>query len=250
MREQVDDPLVAAMAGRTAARVVTFGAGADADVRISDVVTDDLARPRFTLTTPSGSAPVRLGLSGAHHASNAAAVVAAATAAGISLSDAVSALEQVAAISPHRMQLRETDDGVVVIDDAYNANPDSMRAALRALTSMAAGRRRTWAVLGVMRELGPDAPALHAEVGAEAATLGVDELVVVGADAAPIADGAAAAPGWAGRARCATDVDEATALLRREVRRDDVVLVKASNSEQLWRVADLLARRATVEVNT
>jgi len=134
----------------------------------------------------------------------------------------------------------------VVIDDAYNANPDSVRAALRALTGMR-GAGRVWAVLGPMRELGDDADELHAEVGRDAAQLGVDELLVVGADAAGIGEGASAA-GASTRVRRVPDVDSAVATLLAEVQHDDVVLVKASNSERLWRVADQLLSTAAAKV--
>jgi UDP-N-acetylmuramoyl-tripeptide--D-alanyl-D-alanine ligase len=158
----------------------------------------------------------------------------------VPLPGAADALARASSISPHRMQLRERADGLIVIDDAYNANPDSMRAALEALARIGSGGRRVWAVLGPMRELGNESPALHARVGAAAAGLGVDEIVVVGNDARPIADGAADVAGWGGRARIVNDVAAATAVLRAELRHDDAVLVKASNSERLWQVADAL----------
>jgi UDP-N-acetylmuramoyl-tripeptide--D-alanyl-D-alanine ligase len=235
-----DDPLVAAMAHRTSAQVMTFGADEGADVRVCDVVLDRLARPRFRLLTPAGAADVTLRVHGRHQAFNAAAAVAAGLAAGVELDDAVAALASTSALSPHRMQLCERDDGLVVLDDAYNANPDSVRAALHALTGIAAGARRSWAVLGAMRELGEESDALHASVGAAAAQDGVDELLVVGADAAAVADGARRVSGWRGRVREVADADAAAALLRAEASGDDAVLVKASNSEQLWRVADAL----------
>jgi UDP-N-acetylmuramoyl-tripeptide--D-alanyl-D-alanine ligase len=245
-----DDDLVRAMARRTGARVTTFGVGADADVRIESLRTDDLARPQFTLRTPAGTASVKLQLSGAHHASNAAAVVAAAVAAGISLDVAVTALEQVSVLSPHRMQMRQRGDGVVVIDDAYNANPESMHAALRALSAVAARRGRAWAVLGAMRELGDDAPAMHEQLGVTAAELGIDQVLAVGPDAAAVATAATDVGTWRGHARAVDDVDAAVGVLRDEVRPGDVVLVKASNSEQLWRVADSLLDAADLEVAT
>jgi UDP-N-acetylmuramoyl-tripeptide--D-alanyl-D-alanine ligase len=235
-----DDPFVAAMAARTTASVVTFGADEAADVRVTDLDVDALARPRFRLRTGEGDADVVLSVHGRHQAFNAAAAVAAALAAGVPLPGAADALARASSISPHRMQLRERADGLIVIDDAYNANPDSMRAALEALARIGSGGRRVWAVLGPMRELGNESPALHARVGAAAAGLGVDEIVVVGNDARPIADGAADVAGWGGRARIVNDVAAATAVLRAELRHDDAVLVKASNSERLWQVADAL----------
>jgi UDP-N-acetylmuramoyl-tripeptide--D-alanyl-D-alanine ligase len=234
-----DDPLVAAMAARTSARVVTFGESSRADVRVTDVVVDELARPRFRLVTADGEAAVALALHGRHQAFNAAAATAAAINAGVPLSDAVAALERTTSISAHRMQLRQRPDGLIVLDDAYNANPESVRAALQALARLGAGRR-TWAVLGPMRELGSGSLEMHRQVGAFAAEVGLDELVVVGADATPIADGAEQAGSWSGRARRVADATAATAVLVAEAGAGDAVLVKASNSERLWRVADVV----------
>ena len=234
-----DDPLVASMAERTDARVVTFGLAADADVRVGDVDVDELDRPRFVVTTPDGRHEVRLSVHGRHQALNAAAALAAGWVAGIEVADAVAAIEEVTAISPHRMQLRRRDDGLLVIDDAYNANPDSVAAALAALARMR-GRGKTWAVLGPMRELGGESPALHMRVGVAAAEAGTDHLVVLGPDAAAIADGADSVDGWSGRSHRVADATEASALLLEQTGPGDVVLVKASNSEQLWRLADEL----------
>jgi UDP-N-acetylmuramoyl-tripeptide--D-alanyl-D-alanine ligase len=139
------------------------------------------------------------------------------------------------------MDERVRADGVVVIDDAYNASPDSMLAGLRALlTTKTHGRR--WAVLGAMRELGAESEQAHREVGLQAAQLGVDRLVVVGPDAEPIAAGAGASAGWSGDVATVADADAAVVLLAAELLDGDVVLVKASNSERLWRVADGLVQ--------
>jgi len=242
-----DDERVAAMSSRTSGRVVTFGAAATADVRVADLSVDKAARPQFRLVTPRGEVEVALALHGRHQAFNAAAVVAAGLAAGIDVHDIVAALQSTTSISAHRMHVQERADGLVVIDDAYNANPDSVRAALHALAGMR-GTGRLWAVLGPMRELGVDGDQMHVDVGHEAAALGVDELLVVGADAAGIADGATAA-GADIRARRVADGDAAVVTLLAEVRRDDVVLVKASNSERLWRVADELLGAAAATVS-
>jgi UDP-N-acetylmuramoyl-tripeptide--D-alanyl-D-alanine ligase len=133
------------------------------------------------------------------------------------------------------MDVRERSDGLLVVDDAYNANPESMRAALEAFARLAAGRRR-WAVLGEMRELGDESVALHRLVGDAVAATAVDELLAVDA-AAPIADGARARP-WSGHARVLPDAAAATAVLTAELRSTDAVLVKASNSLRLWEIAD------------
>ena len=241
-----DDELVRAMTGRTAARVLLFGAGPEADVRVESLELDDLARPRFRLRTFAGDADVQLQLSGAHHALNAAATAAAALAAGLGLADVVAGLQAATRRSAHRMDVRHRDDGLVVIDDAYNANPESMRAALQAFARLAAGRRR-WAVLGEMKELGEQSVALHRQIGELVASTGVDELIAVGA-AAPIAEAAQAAS-WSGRARVVADAAAAADLLTAELLATDAVLVKASNSLRLWTVADSILSARTAGAN-
>ena len=171
-----DDPRVLAMATRTSARVLTYGSSAD--VVASDVVLDDELRASFVLTTPWGSAPVRLGVRGRHNVGNALAAAAAALVTGVGIDDVVAGLGT-AQLSPSRMDLIVLPDGGIVLDDAYNANPASMRAALAALGSVDAGRRV--AVVGLMAELGDDAPRLHAEIAAEARAAGI-EVVAVGTD--------------------------------------------------------------------
>jgi UDP-N-acetylmuramoyl-tripeptide--D-alanyl-D-alanine ligase len=234
-----DDALVAAMASRTQASVVTYGCADSADVRISELSTDEAARARFVLSTPKRSATVAMSLHGVHHAHNAAAAVAAGLAAGVDFDAAVDAVASATARSPHRMDVRVRADGVVVVDDAYNASPDSMLAGLRALTSLKASGRR-WAVLGAMRELGVETEPAHRDIGAKAAALGVDRIVVVGPDAAPIAAGTETSTGWSGQVTLVDDADAAAELVGSELRAGDAVLVKASNSERLWRVADRL----------
>jgi UDP-N-acetylmuramoyl-tripeptide--D-alanyl-D-alanine ligase len=169
-----DDPLVLAMAPRTSARVLTFGIDAG-DVRVTDLVLDDLARPRFVLTTPWGRAPVVLPVSGVHMALNAAAAAAAGLAIDVPLEAIPDALGA-ATLSPFRMDLRRTENGAIVLNDAYNANPASMRAALQTLCSLPAQRRV--AVLGVMAEI-EDPDAEHRSLAAEVRAAGV-ELVAVG----------------------------------------------------------------------
>jgi UDP-N-acetylmuramoyl-tripeptide--D-alanyl-D-alanine ligase len=217
-----DDPAVAAMTGRTAARVATFGAAAAATVRAEGVVLD-AGRPRFRLLTPVGSAEVALQLVGAHHVGNALAAAAVALELGAAPEQIGAGLSAAAPASRWRMEVTDRADGVTVINDAYNANPESMRAALQALASVGAGRR-TWAVLGVMAELGEEAPAAHAEVAAAARELGIAELVAVDCPAY-------------GAARAVAGVGEALELLAAELRPDDVVLVKASRAAGLERVA-------------
>lgn len=226
-----DDDLVASMAGRTAARVVLFGTSAAAQVRADQVSVVD-GRARFTLLAAGGSAPVRLELVGAHHVGNALAAAAVALEAGAGLESVAAALSAARPRSPWRMEVRDTADAVTVINDAYNANPESTRAALRALVDLAGGRR-TWAVLGEMRELGATSAAEHAELGRVALELGVDRLVTVGEQARAIS-----VPG--ADAVAVPDADAAVALLRGELAAGDVVLVKASRAAGLERVAAAL----------
>ena len=214
-----DDPRVAAMASRTRARVLTFGAAGD--VRAEQVELDPAGRATFRLW----GEPVRLVLHGAHHVGNALAAAAVARELGMGAADVAAALSAARAVSRWRMEVTERADGVTVVNDAYNANPESMSAALHALAAIGAGRRR-WAVLGPMAELGDAARREHEQVGALAAELGIERLVAVNA---PI-PGATALPG----------VEETVALLRAELAPGDVVLVKASRAARLERVAEAL----------
>jgi len=144
-------------------------------------------------------------------------------------------------VSRWRMQVSERADGLVVINDAYNANPESMRAALAALAAIGSGGdRRMHAVLGAMGELGPTAATAHRELGAAAALIGVHQLVVVGAAAKGIADGAIEAGLEPARVSVVDGVADAVSLLERDFGQGDVVLVKASRSADLQRVAEAL----------
>jgi UDP-N-acetylmuramoyl-tripeptide--D-alanyl-D-alanine ligase len=234
-----DDPRVLAMAGATAARVVTFGRAADADVRARDIVTDDLGRPAFTLVTPGGAAPVRLRLHGEHHVSNALAAAALAGELGLDVAAIAVGLSGAVARSRWRMEVTERRDGVTIVNDAYNANPESMRAALAALADMTGGGadRRGYAVLGEMTELGELSEKFHEEAGMLAARAGVAGLMVVGAQAAAIASGTKAVPAWAGELLQVADPAAAAAALGERLRGGDVVLVKASHSVGLQAVA-------------
>lgn len=240
-----DDPLVRAMAAVTRARVLRFGESADADVRVSEVALDALARPNFTLTYGGRRADVVLPLSGEHMAANAAAAAAVAVGLGLELTDVAEALSGASARSPMRMDVRRSDAGVVVINDAYNANPESVRAALKALVAMS-GEGRRWAVLGEMRELGDEALTAHDGIGRLAVRLDVDRLVAVGDGARTIHLGAANEGSWGNESVWVPDIDAAIALLDAEVRAGDVVLVKASRAIGLEAVAEhLLSTRGT-----
>jgi UDP-N-acetylmuramoyl-tripeptide--D-alanyl-D-alanine ligase len=239
-----DDPAVAAMSARTTGRVVTVGVTEPADVTATDVTLDHLGRPSFTLKGFGRSVPVALQVSGAHQVGNALAVVAAAVQSGVGVDEVVSALAGAGPASRWRMEVTEREDGVTVVNDAYNANPDSMRAALTALRAMADSTkppRRSWAVLGEMLELGDQSRAEHEALGRLAVRLGVDRLLVVGEGARPVAEAArrdeAEATMWV------PDADTAYQLLTGQLAKGDVVVLKSSRDAGLRWLGDRLAGR-------
>jgi len=243
-----DDPRVLAMAARTAARVVTFSAdpGSAAPVRAADVRLDDLGRPSFTLLTPEGSAPVALRLHGAHNVPNALAAAALARELGLDLDGIADGLGAAVARSRWRMEVRQRADGVTVINDAYNANPESVRAALDALAHMAQDGRG-FAVLGHMAELGDTSRASHEQIGKYAACVansGLAGLIAVGEEAAPMLDGARRVRSWTGEAVAVPDGATALDLLANRLKPSDVVLVKASRAAHLEGVAAALLGEA------
>ena len=215
-----DAPLVAAMAPRTKARVLTFGAAGD--VRAEDIRLDGDLRPAFRLRTPWGDADVALQVRGHHQVANALAAAAAALACEAGVDDVAAGLGD-AELSPWRMELHRAPSGAMVLNDTYNANPLSVEAALRALAELPA-RRRT-AILGIMAELGEVGPAEHARMGALAAALGIRVIAV-------------AAPDYG-----AETVDHAGNVVERlgPVGEGDAVLVKGSRAAGLESVADTLA---------
>jgi UDP-N-acetylmuramoyl-tripeptide--D-alanyl-D-alanine ligase len=239
-----DDALVRDMAARTAARVVTFGKSPDAAVHADDVQLDDLGRPSFQLTRSDGMAKVALRLHGAHHVANALAVAAVAEALGLGIDDTATGLSEASALSRWRMEFTDRADGVTVINDAYNANPDSVRAALQTLAAVATGNRRTWAVLGEMRELGPRSADEHVAIGRLAMRLGVDRLIAVGEGARPVHLGATEERRDGARTTYVPDTAAAVDVLRREVEPGDIVLVKASRAAGLEVVAERLLASA------
>ena len=239
-----DDPLVTAMAPRTAARVVTYGEAPDASVRAVDVRLDDEGRVSFGLVVGGRRAAVTLGLHGRHHVSNALAAAAVGTALGLDLDEVAAALSSARPASRWRMEVSTAPSGATVVNDAYNANPDSVRAALEALAAMTRGGRRGTAVLGEMFELGETTVDLHEETGREAARQGVARLVAVGTSepAAALARGFTAAGG----AEAVVVPDDAGALtVLGALGPDDVVLVKASRAAGLERLAHALTEVAS-----
>ena len=238
-----DDTLVLAMAERTAARVVTFGVHDRATVRAAGVTLDGQGRAGFTLVTPHGSAPVRLRLLGAHNVVNALAAAALAGELGMGVADVAYALSAATNRSKWRMEVTARPDGVTVINDAYNANPEAMAAALETLATVARGRR-SFAVLGHMNELGDESPQWHEQVGGLAAQAGVAGLIVVGEDAAPMLTGAKAERSWHGELIGVPDAGSAVAVLGNLLAPGDVVLVKASRAAGLEHVALALTGEA------
>jgi UDP-N-acetylmuramoyl-tripeptide--D-alanyl-D-alanine ligase len=240
-----DDALVGS---RTSGRVVTFGESPAADVRATDVRLDESARASYTLVDGrpggGGTANVSLQLIGEHYVSNSLAVAAAALCLGATVDTVARALSEAVVQSRWRMEVSEAPGGFTVINDAYNANPESMRAALKTLVALAAGRR-TWAVLGEMRELGDDALVEHDAIGRLAVRLDVSKLVCVGAGTRVMFLAASNEGSWSEESVHVADVDEAIRLLREQVRAGDVVLVKASRSIGLERVASALLEEAS-----
>ncbi|MEU3440171.1 UDP-N-acetylmuramoyl-tripeptide--D-alanyl-D-alanine ligase [Streptomyces griseoincarnatus] len=240
-----DDPYVRAMASRTKAKVILFGESGEADVSAENVRLTDSGQPSFRLHTPSGASDVTMRLYGEHHVSNALAAAAVAHELGMSADEIARALSEAGSLSRWRMEVTERPDGVTVVNDAYNANPESMKAALRALAAMGEASRakggRTWAVLGKMAELGDEALAEHDAVGRLAVRLNVSKLVAVGGrEAAWLQLGAYNEGSWGEESVHVSDAQAAVDLLRSELRPGDVVLVKASRSVGLESVAQAL----------
>ncbi|SCC09660.1 UDP-N-acetylmuramoyl-tripeptide--D-alanyl-D-alanine ligase [Gordonia sp. v-85] len=218
-----DHRYVAAMADRTSARVLRYGLSPDVDVYASDIVLDDELRASFRLHTPWGSTEVRLGARGEHQVPNALAAAAAAGGLGVpveSMADGFLAAE----LSGLRMELATSSRGVTVLNDAYNANPTSMSAALRSLATLPASRRV--AVLGTMAELGADSPDQHRAIALEARDLGIEVIAVAEAD-------------YGDTARHVSDVDGVSAELG-DLDDGTAVLVKGSRVAALERVAQAL----------
>ncbi|GAA1349342.1 UDP-N-acetylmuramoyl-tripeptide--D-alanyl-D-alanine ligase [Falsarthrobacter nasiphocae] len=249
-----DDPLVWAMRTRTRAGVLALTS--------DDALTDEEIRaqhpgarvlratavesraggcPSFDLVTPDGErGRVESQLIGAHHIVNLLAAAAIALSFGVPLADVVASLSEQKAASRWRMERTDRPDGVTVINDAYNANPESMRAALRALADMAEGRR-TWAVLGGMLELGDASIEEHDAIGRYAVRLDISKVVAVGPLARPLWNGAVMEGSWGDEAVHVADLDEAQALLEDQLRPGDLVLFKSSRDSRLRELGDRIA---------
>ncbi|MGX1739742.1 UDP-N-acetylmuramoyl-tripeptide--D-alanyl-D-alanine ligase [Corynebacterium flavescens] len=256
-----DDDFVSAMAPRTQAKVVYYSAStppaSQAQYYATGVQLDDVARASFTLHTPQGEAfEIKLQVFGQHQVSNAVAAAAGAIESGVDPALVARALSGHRIASKHRMDVHTRADGVTIIDDSYNANPESMRAAIAALAYTSAARPdvRSIAVLGQMGELGNEAQEAHSELGAELAKYNVQYLVAVGTNPNTQAMAQAAEAQGINTTVCA-DVEQAAQAVEDILRTPpisaedwdrrsakDVVLVKSSNAQHLWKVADALVR--------
>ncbi len=247
-----DDPRVAAMATRTSAVVLTFGRADGAEVRLSRVGLDGHGHTSLTLEWRGLSHDITLGYVGEHHAMNAAAAAAVALGLGVPPDDVADVLRATTPLSKWRMEVATSPDGVTVVNDSYNANPDSVRAAVKALVDLADRRAaaRTVAVLGEMCELGDASRDQHELVGRLVAASGVGRLVVVGETARPVLEAAERDPAWGGSAVFAADPEQALQILRGELRRGDVVLVKASRATGLEGLAAALVAESGPDTRT
>ncbi|GAA3775099.1 UDP-N-acetylmuramoyl-tripeptide--D-alanyl-D-alanine ligase [Microbacterium kribbense] len=236
-----DDPRVAAMAAGAAERGIAvrwFGTTAAADVRAGDIETD-AAGTRCVLTVDDEQLPLRLQVLGAHHVMNAMAALTAAVALGVSPADAVARLETVELAERWRMQPMG-GQRVRIINDAYNASPDSMVAALRTLAQITGPGERTVAVLGAMSELGEYAGEAHDRIGELAVRLRIQRIVVIGPEARRLFLSAVAEGSWDNEAVYFATADEAYDYLLTELRDGDRVLVKSSNAAGLRFLGDRL----------
>lgn len=235
-----DDPWVSKMADLTAARVVWFGQHLEAEVRASDVE-GSAEGTDFTLHARGEAVPVHFGVLGEHHVANALAASAVGLELGMPLAEIVRVLEATTLAAPGRMQVLPGRDGITVINDAYNASPDSMSAALKTLAQIKRPGARAVAVLGAMSELGELAGEQHDRIGLQVVRLGIDELVVVGKEARRLHISAINEGSWDGESVFFEDHDEALAYLADTARPNDTVLVKSSNAAGLQALGDRLA---------
>ena len=233
-----DDAVIADYAGRTEARVVTFGLAADADVRAEDVSLGADGRASFTLASGAERAKVTLAVPGEHMVANALAAAATGVTLDVPLAACAEALSR-AGVSQWRMETFTTPGGIRVVNDAYNANPESMAAALRAARWMA-GEGHLIAVLGTMAELGPIAAREHERIGELAARIRVDRLIAVGASARSIVDAGLREGVEPDNVACYDDPDQALDDVRSSARPGDLVLFKGSRVAGLERLAEAL----------
>lgn len=257
-----DDVRVAEMAARVPAEAKTiwFSAAAVPPARnhvlyAADAATTDDENPRFMLQylateateTERTGQEVTANLIGEHHTTNLLAAATAAFAAGIDFESICQLMPTIQPTSAHRMARTDRPDGVTIIDDAYNANPESMRAGLKALTMLGRNTgRRTWAVLGPMLELGYRHAKEHILLGETVVRFNIDQLVVVGADARALYTGAVNEGSWGDEVDHVLSNEEAFELLAQRVEPGDIIFVKGSNGTRLWELADRLTTEQLV----
>ena len=253
-----DDERVLRMASRSVAPVTYFGVGEKTDangqpyeryVAALNLRTTDAGCPEFTLRLPDGSEyEISSQLIGEHHVHNLLAAATIAYNSGISGEKIARALNKAAAASKWRMARTDRADGVTVINDAYNANPESMAAALRTLAQLgrtvdpATGQpHRTWAVLGAMLELGDASVEEHDRIGRLVVRMNISKLIAVGDETKPIYNAAHLEGSWGNEATWVKTPEEAEQILRAEVRPGDIVLFKSSNGVKLGILGDQVA---------
>lgn len=235
-----DDGYVREMAELSMAKKIWFGTSADAEYRATEQNLS-LAGTGFQMHWPDGATQrVELQILGEHHVMNALAAATVADQLGVDRNAIVSALEQMPLAERWRMQLHRRADGVSIINDAYNASPDSTKAALQTLAQLGRGGRRTIAVLGEMAELGAESRQQHDAIGRLVVRLNIDQLVVVGEGAKLIHMGAEQEGSWAGESKYFDSIAEASAYLRGMLMAGDLVLVKSSKSANLRHLGDEL----------
>lgn len=235
-----DDGYVADMAGLTKAKKVWFGTVGEAQYRASDQSVD-IEGTSFNLHWPDGGQDrVKLQILGEHHVMNALAALTVADLLHLPRKSAIAALEEMPLAERWRMQLLNRADGVTIINDAYNASPDSTKAALQTLAQLGKSGRRTIAVLGEMAELGSESREQHDAVGRIVVRLNIDQLIVVGLGAKLIHMGAEQEGSWAGESKFFESIDEALDYVRGMLRAGDLVLVKSSKSANLRHLGDNL----------
>ena len=253
-----DDERVLRMASRSVAPITYFGVGEKTDangqpyeryVAALNLRTTDAGCPEFTLRLPDGSEyEISSQLIGEHHVHNLLAAATVAYNSGISGEKIARALNKAAATSKWRMARTDRADGVTVINDAYNANPESMAAALRTLAQLgrtvdpATGQpHRTWAVLGAMLELGDASVEEHDRIGRLVVRMNISKLIAVGDETKPIYNAAHLEGSWGNEATWVKTPEEAEQILRAEVRPGDIVLFKSSNGAKLGILGDQVA---------
>jgi UDP-N-acetylmuramoyl-tripeptide--D-alanyl-D-alanine ligase len=234
-----DDPRVVAMADLTQAKVRWFGLDDTADLRAEDIDTTATGTT-FTLVAGEQRYPVRLRILGEHHVHNALAALSAADELGIDLEQAIAAIEAVPRAERWRMEVLLPASGAIVINDAYNASPDSMAAALKTLAQLRGPDDRSIAVLGEMAELGEYSDEEHDRIGRLVVRLNIRKLIVVGHGARHIHNAAGLEGSWDGESVYVETPDEAYDLLRGDLGAGDIVLVKSSKSANLRFLGDRL----------